>query len=195
MLALLLLVLGGPALAQATAVTNLSPLPLASGVNRVERLAPDGRAGLITLAWRDNGNAWGYDVYTVMLQGPGPTWSLAGIELSNEEFADTIRDMPHTGEDVAMAVRFARAQVDGRSAVVLLRAVRDWKDTPFDPASTRFEVFALRAGEVGTTTQYFARVSTTNLPDRYCNAEMALARASGLPIRPGYEGRRTPTGC
>ena len=179
-------------------VTELRPLALQSGINQVERLGPDGRAGVITLAWRDNGNAWGYDLYTVLLPGKDG-WQVVGVERPGQdaEFSDTIRDSPHTGEDAISAVRFARGLVDGHPATLLLEAVRAWQDTPYDPAPASYNVYALVPNDdgVGQTVDYFKRVAHRDLPEPYCHAEMALSRGSGLPPRPGYAGKPTPTGC
>ena len=198
LLPLLALLLGAADTPPAT-LADLRPLPLQSGVNHIDHLAPDGRAGQIILAWRDNGNAWGYDLYTVLLPGPNGTWQVAGIERPSQDpyFNDTIRDSPHTGEDVIRAVRFARGTVAGRPAILLLEASRAWKDTPYNPAPTTYDAYVLQENEdgVGRTPYYFRQILHRPLPTQYCHAEKALAAASGLPLRPGYEGKDTPNGC
>jgi len=64
--ALLALGIAGPAAAAEPAkhrFTELTPIPLKPGPNTIERFAPDGRSAIVTLGWRENGNAHGYDLY------------------------------------------------------------------------------------------------------------------------------------
>ena len=186
------------AAAPAPTITGLHPIPLQPGINQIEHLTPDNRPGVILLAWRDNANAWGYDTYTVLLPNDGQ-WQLAGIERSGNtpDFSDTIQDSPHTGEDATSTVRFARAQVDGHPAPRLLEARRTRSDTPYDPAPTTYDVFALTPNTEGPgrTQAYFRRILHQDLPAQYCHAEAALSQASGLPRRASYDGKPTPTGC
>ena len=195
---MLAFLLGG-AEAPPPAVANLRPLPLHSGVNQIDRLGPDGAAGLIILAWRDNGNAWGYDVYTVLLPGEHGNWQIVGVERPglHLEFNDTVNDAPHTGEDVIRAVRFVRGTVADRSAVLLLEVNRAWEETPYNPAPTTYDVYVLQGNEggVGRTQSYFRRILHRPMQGQYCHAEKALSAASGLPVRDGYEGKDTPDGC
>src|ERR1700736_6877471 len=74
------LVQGPKAFAAEPAITGLSPITLVAGPNQLPRFSQDGREALITLGWRDNGNAHGYDLYLVMLPTkPGAgDWNVVG---------------------------------------------------------------------------------------------------------------------
>ena len=201
-LSLLLIALLATAAAPTPTITDLRPIPLQPGVNPIDHLVPNGGPGLIVLAWRDNGNAWGYDTCTVLLQDHG-RWQLAGIEHPapkpglDDDFALAASDSPHTGEDAITAIRFARAQLDGHPTTLLLEAIRTYPETPYDPAPTAYDVYALTPNTEGPgrTTAYFRRIQHQDLPAKYCHAEAALSQASGLPLRPSYGGKDTPTGC
>lgn len=184
-------------------ITELEPISLSSGVNRISRFAPDGRDGLIVLAWRDNGNAHGYDLALVMLEPmPGAGWNVVAIAPMDQDAGrveDTLRDAPHTGDDVVRSFRFARGKVDGEAATLLFVATRDLDvgaGIP-GPSLVTFEVYRLARndGDVGMTRDFFDPIQRTHSPTRFCNAEMALSRVFGLPLRRGYAGPQTADGC
>ena len=83
-------------------IGRLTPIPLEPGVNRIPHFAADGREARIILAWRGNGNAHGYDVFSVFMpsQSGASVWNVVGFE-TPQSFSDDIRDAPHTGEAVA----------------------------------------------------------------------------------------------
>lgn len=112
---------------------RLGPLRLRAGANAIPNIAGDGAAGTITLNWRDNGNAWGYDVSTVTVRG----------QIATLEGRDQITDQPHTGEDMIRSVRFARGTHNGRSTLPVLIASRQIVDSVPEPATTTVEVYAL----------------------------------------------------
>ncbi len=204
----LIAVLGGfvalPADAQQgekSRISDLMPIPLRQGVNRIERFAPDGRDAQIVLAWRDNGNAHSYDLFLVMLPGRvvAQDWYVVGVDRveGDGRFQDVIVDQPHTGEDMVRSVRFARGRLDGQPATFLLTATREITAALPDPANVVLEVFRLvrNVDGPGATRDYFQRVSRTRTTTRFCNAEIALAREFGLPARRQADWPNTPTGC
>jgi len=100
--ALLALGMAGPAAAAEPKhrFTDLVPIPLKSGPNTIERFAPDGRSAIVTLGWRENGNAHGYDLYLVLMAGNSGVPEVVGFDTLTRDgggFEDTIRDDPHTG--------------------------------------------------------------------------------------------------
>jgi hypothetical protein len=130
------------------ALTELSAIPLAAGSNRIEHFAADGRPGIITLGWRDNGNAYGYCVFLVLMPtaADAADWNVVGIESGDASGLDDdiVKDDPHTGEDAVTAVRFAHGRVDGAPATLLLVASRmvGATGTPA-PAVVRYQAFRL----------------------------------------------------
>jgi hypothetical protein len=137
-----LLTLG--AQAAETGITDLAPIDLRSGVNRIPALAPDGRDGLVVLGWRDNGNAHGYDIALVLLQkGARSGWNVVRVEPTPDDQtstgADVITDSPHAGDDMAKAFRLSRGKMDGRPATLLLVATRDQGAAPIpNPSRVTF---------------------------------------------------------
>ena len=201
--ALLALGMAGPA---ATAepkhrFTELVPIPLKSGPNTIERFAPDGRSAIVTLGWRENGNAHAYDLFLVLMQGNGGGWNVVGFDnltAAGGEFEDTIRDAPHTGEDVVRSVRFVRGKIDGEAATMVFVAQRgfDPEEGIPGPSLVDYTVYRLVPGEeVGTTTDMFQPVETVQSTTRFCHAEKALLRQFGIPLTKSYGGPDTADGC
>lgn len=181
-------------------LTELAPIPLRIGVNRVQRFARDGREAQIVLGWRDNGNAHSYDLFLVLmpLRPGGSDWNVVGVEHEADRFEDVIRDQPHTGEDMVRSIRFAHGRLNGTPETLLLTATREMSPEGIPaPSAVVFEVFRLVAsdGVPGTTRDYFERVARMRGATLFCNAEVALSRAFGLPPRGAAGAPRTPDGC
>ena len=175
-------------------LTDISPIPIRQGTNEIPDLSQDGRAGMITLGWRDNGNAHGYDVFLVMMEtAPGNRdWNVI-----LGPWGDLVTDYPHFGEDTVRSVRFVRARLDGIPLTALIIADRDILDGYPSPAKTKIEVYRIADGsdEVGTTHDYFEEVGSFTANRLYCNAEMAMQTELGIPVRVTYEGRNNEAGC
>lgn len=173
-------------------------LQLQPGINRLPNLIGDGRNALVVRAWRENGNAHGYNLYTVLMPTLDRSSGLNVVGMDQgDRFSDTISDAPHTGQDIVRAVRFVSIMLDRRRQTVLVTATRHWQDSIPNPAPTSIELFAVRQshGDVGTTADYFTRIAWVQTRRRYCNAEMALKQETGLPLPPDYSGPTTKTGC
>ena len=174
-------------------IAELEAIPLQPGVNRVERFAPDGRDATIMLTWRDEGNGRGQDVFLVTMPGrDGGGWQGVGMLQSAGALGEDgmISDEPRRGDDMLRSVRFARGTVNGEDATLLLAASR-LEGEEAAPSDTTYEVYRLvwKDGRDG-----FERIVRHALPDRYCNADMALSIASGLPLRSSYRGPRAADG-
>jgi hypothetical protein len=178
-------------------ISDIVPIPLQSGVNRVPALAPDGREGLVVLGWRDNGNAHGYDLALVLLRGGrGAPWNVVhtdpALDDNTNNGLDAITDIPHTGDDMVRAFRLARGNVDGKPATLLLMATRDPGDGIPAPSHVSFDVWRLEhAPDVGTTPDHFAPILHDRSRGPFCNADMALSRRFGLALRASYAGKKT----
>ncbi len=173
-------------LAAALASTPFLPVRLHKGVNQISNIAGDGKTGTITLDWRDNGNAWGYDIYTVAVGG-----SVATVD-----GRDRFTDSPHTGEDVITSVRFARRVLNGRSTLHALVSTREIVSSVPAPAATSIKIYALVRNDEGTGTPYeFKLVRQFRAKLQYCNADMALQTELGFPVARTYSGVRSANGC
>lgn len=169
-----------------SAAPQFVPIRLRSGTNQIPNIAGDGRSGSITLDWRENGNAWGYDIFTVRVGG-----SIAAVD-----GRDRFTDQPHVGEDMIRAVRFAKGRYGGRATTFAFVADRKIVDSVPDPAATVIEIYALVRNDEGVGTPYeFRKVRAFTTRRRYCNADVALTREGGLPPRVGQDGPNTIDGC
>ncbi len=93
------------------------------------------------------------------------------------------------------SVRFARGDVDGQKAILLLRAARLSPAAKVVPTPTVFEIYRLVSSEAGSSPHSaFKRIERRTLARRFCNADMALSEASGLPLRLSYRGPRNAEG-
>ena len=173
-------------------IAELEGIPLQPGLNRVGRFASDGRDANIMLTWRDEGGGRGQDVFLVTMPGKdGAGWQRVSMPQDNAPAASgEISDEPHRGDDMLRSLRFARGKVNGENAALLLVASRVESEGNA-PSDTTYEVYHLaqKDGQDG-----FERILRQLLPDRYCNADMALTVASGLPLRSSYRGPRTVEG-
>lgn len=174
----------------AHAQTNMVPVRLRAGDNVISHIAGDGRSGTISLAWRENGNAWSYDIFTVTVGGSVVTHELDG------QTRDSFRDAPHYGEDMVTSVRFARGWVEGRNTLIALVADRNWQNSVPEPARVTIRLYALTRNSSGSGTPYefveFRRIDTRR---QYCHADMALRTELGLPLSGSYSGQNSPNGC
>jgi hypothetical protein len=187
-------------------ITELTEIPVKSGLNYLDNFAADGRQGLIIVGWRDNGNAWGYHVYMVMLSSAAETGAWEVVTTGMKRNAgdavhqlDVIRDTPHTVEDAITSVRFGRGRVAGRPATLLIIARRDISKAPSAGAATpvAFDVFRLMRNEddIGKPQHYFARIDTLHATKRYCNSDLALNKELRLPLPRPYIGPNLDDGC
>ena len=179
---------------------RLTPIPLHLGLNKVAKLTPEGRDGVITMAWRDNGNAHGFNVFTVMVHEaeapPGEEWTVASFfDGDNETLTET--DAPHTTEDYVRSIRFIR----GATGTLAIIAARDifGENGMVDKSAVAFTVFKLTRrpdnDPLGRPHHYFERVAAWVSEKRYCNSETALAVELGLPPPADWPGNKLPDGC
>jgi hypothetical protein len=169
-----------PAPPEHPVVAALIPIALHSGVNAVADFLPGGGPAIVRLAWHDDGNGHGRDVFTASVPGAGRIGMPDG---------DSVADEPRRDYDMTRSVRFARGRIDGKPATLLLIAQRQ---PGSGPTATVYQVFRLARDASGFR---FAVLSQRTLPSGFCNADMALSAASGLKLRVSYRGALTRDGC
>lgn len=169
-----------------TSAAALIPIQLRPGVNPIPNIAGDGKAGSISVDWRENGNAWGYNIFMVR----------AGGSIASVDNGDQFTDRPHTGEDIITSVRFARGRYQGRVTTFALVAERTIVESVPAPARTTVKIYVLRRNDepLGTP-YYFLKLREAAAKRNYCNADMALKTEVGFPLPRDYSGPRTPDGC
>jgi hypothetical protein len=202
-LVLLLASLGTAAQAAPT-LTDVAVIPIHDGINTVEYFAADGRVATIVRAWRDNGNAHGHYLYLVTLplkddDGAENRTGVVAFDDGRNPLEDTAGASPFDGERVLQTVRFARAMLDGKPAVVMIRAGLGEAPSGVlaDHAPVDIRVYRLESlgVDVGATPDVFRLVAAIRPPGAFCNADMALATALHLPLPADYAGGKGPGGC
>ena len=165
---------------------QFTPIRLVTGINRIPNITGTGEAGTITLGWRENGNAWGYDIYTVSVHG-------SVVTIDDKDY---LTDTPHTGDDMIRSVRFARGVYGGQQTLFVLVATRSIARSAIDPARTTINIYVLAKNDGGLGTPYEFRAQRTfTASSLYCNADAALLTEVGLPLTRSYSGAYTATGC
>ena len=198
-LAMMALVLG--AAGPPPRITDLRPITLHPGVNRVPGFLVGSGAATIVEAWRGNGNAHGYHVWMV-LGGPSEGKSVGVVGRDGDDrrpVFETISDNPFDGERVLGAVRFATARIAGKRATLLIEADLDEASSGVaaDHATATVRWFRLDhdADAIGRPTDEFVPLAEVHTAKRYCNAELALRDAAGVPLPPGFAGANRVDGC
>lgn len=183
------------------AITELRPIALHPGVNRVPGFLPGGGTATIVEGWRGNGNAHGYYVWMV-LGGPseGNPVGVVGRDGDDRQpVFETIRDNPFDGERVLGAVRFATGRIAGRPVSLLIEA--DLDEAPSgvlaDHATATVRWYRLdHDGEaIGRTTDEFVPIGLVRTTKRYCNADLALRDVAHVPLAAGFGGANKVDGC
>jgi hypothetical protein len=176
---------------------DLVPIELARGITQIPSFTQDGRPARVLKAWRENGNGHGYFTYVITISGGAGQegdWNLVPVTVPTPwSVQDTLTDAPHTFEDVARSVRFARGRLDEQAEVLLFTATREIANSYADPTPVTFELYrVVVTDEMGDVLE---RVRSWRSAKNYCNADMALLREVGLRLPPGYEGGEGETGC
>ncbi|WP_375395391.1 hypothetical protein [uncultured Sphingomonas sp.] len=179
------------------AITDLKPIALHPGVNRVPGFLVGGGTATIVEAWRGNGNAHGYHVWMV-LGGPseGNPVGLVTAE------GDTIGDNPFDGERVLGAVRFATGRIDGKPATLLIKASLDEAPSGVlaDHSTATVTWYRLdhatdEMDMIGRTIDEFISIGTVHTTGRYCNADLAMRDVAHVPLPSDFDGFNGTDGC
>jgi hypothetical protein len=153
-------------------VTHLMPIALHAGVNKIDILAPDGRAGMIVVAGEAATNP-PKTLYLVMLpDNKGTGWdtvTTGGAEPSL------------TADGAESAVRFAKAWLDGTPETLLFTATRAAGSATQGPAAYDIAIYRLATGRGGDTPSGFEQVSRTRSDVTYSTADAALQGEAGMP--------------
>lgn len=178
-----------PRVARGSAVDTLSDMqvvPLTDGPNRVD-LNGDGKPDLVWLAWRDNGNAHGSDVFTFMLSNPtryynDRPWLIIPVY---DSIGKNERDSYNTsmGADCVLRdLRLLRSKNDPKAPVILVSGEREFGETYADVRPVTFVVYRLvyDSEAVGWPPFYFQASRTIRSRGKYCDVNDAFYRELGL---------------
>jgi hypothetical protein len=182
-------------------LTDLRPITLHPGINKVPGFLPGGGTATIVEAWRGNGNAHGHHVWMVLGgASEGNAVGVVGREGDDRDpVFDTITDSPFDGERVLGAVRFVTARVAGVPATLLVTADLAESDGGVlaDHAVATVRWFRLDhdADAVGRPADEFVAIGKVRTVRRYCNAEVALRDVAMIPLPRDYAGANRTDGC
>ena len=187
-------------------LSNLYVIPLRAGMNTVPDFTLDGDRAVVTRAWRDNGSAPGFSVFSVTMpdraspEGARRNWEFVSFFDGDKESL-VVTDESHGENIYARSVRFAKGKVNDRTETLTLIAERDKGSAKGggEPGAVAIQIFALRdRGDnlpVGRPAHFFERIATLKSQRRYCNAETALTVELNLPMPRGWPGNKVPDGC
>ncbi len=186
-------------------LTDVTPLPLVHGVNRIPNFDGKGHQADIVWAWRENMNAHGYGIYSVLMPQPNSAddWALVTFESRSggqQNSEEALRDQPFDDEQSVASVRFVKARWRGKAETLAISAQRDLSNAVsyIDAAPVDFTIYRLTAnaeGTIGWPFYYFDQIDRFRSDERYCNSDWALTAVLALPLPKNYRGPRTPTGC
>jgi hypothetical protein len=179
--------------------TQISAIALRPGINAVPAFTADGRAATVVQAWRENGNAHGYNTFQVMVpRRPGGVPDQL-IDIDGPQHPeDLVRDDPFDGERQVGVVRFARAKLDGRRQTVLITADLNPAASGVlaDHATATVKVYRLVHDEgVGDTWDHFELAWSVTTAKGYCNVQLALRDTLGVPLGRDFGGVNRTDGC
>jgi hypothetical protein len=181
-------------------ITRIVPVSLHGGINSVPGFLPDGGVATIVEAWRGNGNAHGYHVWTV-LTGPSEGNPVGIAPVENDDgvtYTEAITDSPFDGERVLGTTRFVRATVAGQPASLMVSARLDWTEgKPLaEHELATVKVYRLTRNDDGVGPPLsFQKIATLRSARRYCNADLALRDVLGVPLPKDYAGADGVSGC
>jgi hypothetical protein len=171
-------------------LTGVTQIDIKPGINRIRNAEGDGRDAQVISADRQNGNAWGFGVYMVVMrprwEEAKSDWAIVGIAEKDHNLSTQITDRPHTGEDDLKVVRFAHGTLDGKPKTLLIIAERTPAGSVPDPAPAKIRIFALRAvtdeETIGSTPDVFEPVIEYQTTKLYSDADDALLDELKLPL-------------
>ena len=188
-------------------LVHARPLRLVHGVNRFSDFDGKGHPAQIISAWRENMNAHGYNIYSILMPRPDrqTDWNLVTFETHDDDLKggselDALYEKPYNDEQVIASVRFVKAQWKGTPATLAITARRDLSHTEsfIDAVPVEFEIFTLavnKEGVPGWPFYYFDRVEHFISDNRYCNSDLALSKELRLPLPKDYAGPNKDDGC
>jgi len=164
-------------------------IKLHSGSNAVD-LNGDGRADVVFMAFRDNGNAHGFEVITFYLADSAELgqWRLVPLyDSARGREMDAYRTVG--GADCQLEnLMIVRPRTSPHAPVELVLAVRDFGDTYAAVMPVTFTVYGFVAdttGPVGYPPYYFRAIRTVRSTGRYCDVFDAFEHELGLGHYPG----------
>ena len=162
---------------------NMEVVPLAIGPNAID-LDGDGTPDMVFQAWRDNGNAHGFNTITFYLsRSSGAQWLLVPLfDQALRKERDFYRDF--RGADCVLeAMTIVRSKTAAHTPVELVLGSREIGDSFADSMPVTFTVYELVSDtmpNVGEPEVYFRAARSFRGRRRYCDINDAFEKELGL---------------
>jgi hypothetical protein len=171
-------------------------IPLRNGANRID-LNGDGVKDLIFLAWRENYNAHGFDIYTFYLNAsslkdaslPKDPWYL--IPFFDEKGAANTYTTAMGADFILSDIRILQPKSSDRAPVLAVIGVRELGLSYAEEASVKFIIYEMKAnreGVVGQPPCYFQQARIIPVTKKYRDVNEAFQEELGL----GWSRRDRP---
>lgn len=172
---------------QANAFKGFEVIALRNGSNEID-INGDGLKDLIFIAWRENYNAHGFDMFTFYLQvtsdiRPKEKWYL--VPFFDEKGVPNKTSLTTAmGADCVLSdIRVIRPVSPKNAPVTVVIGTRDFGESYADEASVKFLVYELRHTEEGLPGEppyYFQQSKTIPGQGKYCDINKAFQKELGL---------------
>ncbi len=167
-------------------LSKMQVISLHDGPNDVD-LNADGKADLVWLAWRDNGNAHGFDVFTFYVSNAthyydGRPWLLVPIYDSGSKHEQEAY-YTSMGADCLLAdLRLLRSVTDPKASLTLITAQRDFGENYASAMPVTFVAYRLVSDSqaVGRPPFYFRVERSVRSRRTYCDVNEAFEHELGL---------------
>ena len=166
---------------------NFKVIGLKNGPNTVD-INGDGSDDLIFIAWRENYNAHGFDIFTFYIKftsdiNPKESWHLVPF-FNSKGVPDKLSLTTAMGADCMLSdVRVVRSGSDRKAPVAVVIGVRELGNSYADDASVQFLVYELKSNKdeiPGEPPFYFEHVKTIQAKRKYCDINEAFEKELGL---------------
>jgi hypothetical protein len=152
-------------------ISQLHEIAVQPGVNKIELLAPDGRAGMIVTAGAETG-AGANTTYMVMLPDTAGTgWSLVSPDDSPGALS---------GNGQTSAIRFARGYIGPDPQTLLIIAMASTPQAGPQPYDVRVYRLATGRQQTGIAPSGFEQVQDKRSDVKYSSADAAIMGEMGL---------------
>ena len=170
----------------ADSLSRMQVVHLGDGPNSVD-LNGDGRPDVVWLAWRDNGNAHGFDVFTLVLRNPthyysDRAWLVVPVYDSTGRKEQDSFGTSMGADCVLMDWRLLRSKNDANAPAVLVSAEREFGETYTDVRPVTFTIYRLvyDSNAVGGPPFRFQASRAIRSRGKYCDVNEAFAKELGL---------------
>lgn len=172
---------------QPSAFKNMKVIELRNGPNEID-IDGDGVKDVIFIAWRENYNAHGFDMFTFYRRDKESTraegkWSLVPF-FNDKGVPDKTSYSTVMGADCVLSdIRVVRPASSKMAPVTIVIGVRDFGNSYADEAPVKFLLYTLKRnkeGIAGEPPNYFQHAKVIVGQKNYCDINEAFEKELGL---------------